>query len=280
MTYTYDNNDKDIILNAKKYLQILEKIEKERNCSKDDYNWVKSNSALIDNTISDSLLNRYTSKGSMSYLNDDRYIELLTNPNVLQNFASQIFGFSGGFDLRSINLISVAKKFIKNYLLEVGEEDEVEEKIKLTREIFIVHGKNKEMKESVARTCEKLKLKPIILHEQRNQGKTVIEKFEKYSDVGFAIILLSPDDKGYHRDIDPSNAKLRARQNVIFEFGYFVGKIGRKNVVALYLEDDNFEMPTDLSGIIYIPYDKNDAWKYKLISELQSSGYDISKDAI
>ncbi|KKN33447.1 hypothetical protein LCGC14_0803790 [marine sediment metagenome] len=116
------------------------------------------------------------------------------------------------------------------------------------------------MKVSVARTLERLGLNPIILHEQPNQGKTIIEKFEKYSDVGFAIILLSPDDKGYPKEYDNSHAKFRARQNVIFEFGYYVGKIGRENVIALYLENEDFEMPTDLSGIIYIPFDENDVW--------------------
>ncbi len=279
----YRNNDttKDTILNAKKYLQILEKIEIERNCSEEDHRWLISNSSFMDNNIRNSLLNRYSSKEPQAFLSDERYIKLLTNQNILEYFASRVFGFAGGFNLESIKLIPEAKEFIVNYLEEVGEEYEIKkEKITKSRKIFIVHGKNKEMKESLARTLEKLGLAPIILHEQSSQGKTIIEKFENYSNVGFAIILLSPDDKGYSKDVNPSKAKLRARQNVIFEFGYFVGKIERENVVALYLEDDNFEMPTDLSGYIYIPYDKNEVWKYKLVDELQSSGYNVSKDNI
>ncbi|GAJ07758.1 unnamed protein product, partial [marine sediment metagenome] len=200
--------------------------------------------------------------------------------NILHNFADQIYGFSEGFNLRSIRLIPEAKEFITDYLIEAGEKPEVAKAAISTNEIFIVHGKNIEMKESVARLCEKLRLRPIILHEQINRGKTIIEKLEKHSEVGFAIILLSPDDKGYQKDHNPANAKLRARQNVIFEFGYFAGKIGRENVAALYLEDINFEMPTDLSGFIYIPYDGRGAWKYRLINELKSSGYDVSKDDI
>lgn len=280
MAYNNDINERDTILNAKKYLQILEKIEKDRDCSKDDFSWLKTNSAFIDNNIRNRLLNRYSTKEPTLYLNDEKYIKLLTNQNILQNFADQIFGFSEGFNLRSIKLIPEAKEFIKDYLLEAGEKHGLVEQAISTNEVFIVHGKNNEMKESVARLCEKLRLKPIILHEQLNRGKTIIEKLEKHSGVGFAIILLSPDDKGYQRDHDPASAKLRARQNVIFEFGFFAGKIGRENVAALYLEDKNFEMPTDLSGFIYIPYDRRDAWRYRLINELKSSGYDVSKEDI
>jgi len=277
-----DKDEKDIVLNTKKYLEIVEKIERERDCSKSDYNWLKTNSSLMDNEISNSLLKIYSAKDPNQYTSDEKYIRLLTEPNILQNFSSQLYSwYSDGFNLNSIKLIPKVKEFLVNYLEEWGEKSVLETKRRtISNNIFIVHGKNKEMKVSVARTLEKLGLKPIILHEQPNQGKTIIEKFEEYSNVGFAIILLSPDDIGYPKEYNNSDAKFRARQNVIFEFGYYVGKIGRENVIALYLENDNFEMPTDLSGILYIPYDKNDVWKYKLVEELQNSGYTVSKDKV
>ena len=97
------------------------------------------------------------------------------------------------------------------------------------------------MKEAVARTLEKLGLEPIILHEQENLGKTIIEKFESCSEnVSFAIVLLSPDDLGYKKDKPPESAMFRARQNVILELGYFMGKLGRKNVVALHRRWNKF----------------------------------------
>ncbi|WP_052735114.1 TIR domain-containing protein [Methanosarcina mazei] len=100
-----------------------------------------------------------------------------------------------------------------------------------SNQIFVVHGHDEEMKQAVARTLEKLDLKPIILHEQVNLGKTIIEKFESCSEnVSFAIVLLSPDDIGYNKDQSPGSAMFRARQNVILELGYFMGKLGRKNV--------------------------------------------------
>ena len=128
------------------------------------------------------------------------------------------------------------------------------------------------MKQSVARTLMKLKLEPIILHEQPDSGKTIIEKFERDSDVGFAVILLSPDDMGYKKDDGAKKAKPRARQNVIFELGYFVGKLGRNKVMALKRGDD-LEVPSDLSGVVYTPFDDHGAWRLKLVKELKAAGY-------
>jgi predicted nucleotide-binding protein len=86
-----------------------------------------------------------------------------------------------------------------------------------TKTVFIVHGHDEEMKQAVARTLSDLDLKPIILHEQPNEGKTVIEKFEKHADTGFAVVLLSSDDMAFQLGKDATTAKSRARQNVILE---------------------------------------------------------------
>jgi len=146
---------------------------------------------------------------------------------------------------------------------------------KSTNKIFIVHGHNNEIKQTVARTLSQLKLEPIILHEQAEQGRTIIEKFEENSsDVNFAIILLTADDEGKGRkEID---YKHRARQNVVFEMGYFIGKLGREKVFLL-LEND-VEKPGDLDGIVYISIDAKDAWKYKLAKELKVAGYNVTAD--
>lgn len=134
------------------------------------------------------------------------------------------------------------------------------------------------MKQAVARVLEKLELHPIILHEQSDQGRTVIGKFEKYSDVSYAVILISPDDLAYPKDKSPEEAKLRARQNVILEWGFFIGKLGRKNVCALHKKVDNFEIPSDYAGIIYTEYDNRGGWKLKLVQELQSAGFAVKAD--
>lgn len=145
-----------------------------------------------------------------------------------------------------------------------------------SNQIFIVHGHDNEMKATVALTLKNIGLEPIILHEQANRGKTIIEKFETCSEnVSFAVVLLSPDDRGYKKDQEPESASYRARQNVILELGYFLGKLGRENVCALLKTEENFEFPSDIFGSLYTPYNSNSGWKLALAKELKVAGYDI-----
>jgi predicted nucleotide-binding protein len=126
------------------------------------------------------------------------------------------------------------------------------------------------MKLSVARTIEKLGLNPIILHEQPSKGKTIIEKFTDNSDVTFAIVLLSADDIAYNKNEKPEAAKFRARQNVIFELGYFIGKLGRDRVLALHEQQSDFEIPSDYSGVLFVPFDRAGKWQFDLVKELKA----------
>ena len=143
------------------------------------------------------------------------------------------------------------------------------------KKVFIVHGHNETAKQSVARTLESLGLTPIILAEQPDKGRTVIEKFEKEgNDVGFAVVLLTADDKG--RKNKARTMQSRARQNVVFEMGYFMAQIGRERVFLLLQE--GVEEPSDLKGIVYTPLDKDGAWKYRLVKELREQGYEVSAD--
>lgn len=149
--------------------------------------------------------------------------------------------------------------------------------VKKLNSVFIVHGHDNEMKLDVARTIEKLGFEAIILNEKTNEGETVIEKFEKYSEkVGFAVILLSPDDVGNEKH-KSHELKQRARQNVIFELGYFIAKLGRSNVCALYKEE--VEIPSDISGVLYVVYN-GDGWKFKLADELIAAGYKVDKNKL
>lgn len=145
-----------------------------------------------------------------------------------------------------------------------------------SNDIFIVHGHNNEVKINVARTLEKLGLNPIILHEQANAGKTIIEKFEEHSNVGFAIILMTDDDLGKAKKDE--NLNHRARQNVILEMGYFIGKLGRNRVCPLY--SNGVELPSDLYGLLYTEIDSTENWKIKIARELKAAGYDIDVNKI
>ena len=170
---------------------------------------------------------------------------------------------------------------IKNDEFDLPSLDEEPSQQKIVKEIdmkkvFIVHGHDGEAKQRTARFIEKLGFEAIILHEQPSRGKTIIEKIEEYSDVGFAIVLYTPDDLGNVKsDADNGNLRSRARQNVVFEHGFLIGKIGRENVVPLVSGD--VELPNDISGMVYI---SDDQWQVDIAKEMKASGYTIDFNSI
>jgi predicted nucleotide-binding protein len=139
-----------------------------------------------------------------------------------------------------------------------------------SRRIFVVHGHDEGARETIARFLEKLDFKPIILHEQANQGRTVIEKIEAHGDVDFAVVLLTPDDEGCVKGGEP---RPRARQNVLLELGYFIGRLGREKVCALKRGDP--EIPSDYLGVVWEAMDAGGNWKSALCRELDAAGHEI-----
>lgn len=134
--------------------------------------------------------------------------------------------------------------------------------------IFIVHGQDDDLKHTTEIFIREIGLEPIVLHRQLDKGQTIIEKFENNSDVGYAIVLLTPDDIC----INNGNQEYRARQNVVYELGYFTGKLGRERVCCIYKE--NVILPTDISGVVYKKITKDITEKgYELIKELKALGY-------
>lgn len=166
------------------------------------------------------------------------------------------------------------KAIFETYLEDLTDEVEIippqkaEVKLSNMDKIFIVHGHDDELRESVARIIEKQDIEAIILSEKANQGRTIIEKFEDYSDVGGAICLFTADDVGKAKT--ESKEKTRARQNVVLETGYFMGKLGRNRVVIL--ADKEIEMPSDLSGVVYT---NTQNWQIDLLKDLKVMGYNV-----
>ncbi|MCX4177744.1 MULTISPECIES: nucleotide-binding protein [Paraburkholderia] len=136
--------------------------------------------------------------------------------------------------------------------------------------VFIVHGHDHGSREAVARVVETLGLEPIVLGDEANSGQTIIEKFERHAQVGFAIVLLTGDDVGGK---DESSLHRRARQNVILELGYFIGRLSRARVCALYVA--GVEMPSDIAGVGYVALDQAGLWKYEVAKELRAAGYTV-----
>lgn len=139
-----------------------------------------------------------------------------------------------------------------------------------SQRIFIVHGHDNEPKEAAARFLQKLGLDPIILHEQANKGRTIIQKFrDEAADVGFALVLMTPDD-------EVAGGARRARQNVILELGFFLGALGPDRVAAIVKGD--VERPSDFDGVVYIPFDAG--WKVAVSKELEAAGYTVDWNVV
>jgi predicted nucleotide-binding protein len=149
-----------------------------------------------------------------------------------------------------------------------------------TKKVFVVHGRDEIAKMNLEVFLREVGLEPVVLHRQADEGLTIIEKFEKHSDVGYAFILLTPDEVAYLavEDSKPESERskeFRARPNVIFEFGYFVGKLGRSRVCCLYT--GNVSLPSDVSGMIYKRYERSiEEVAYSVIKDLKASGYDVA----
>ncbi len=163
--------------------------------------------------------------------------------------------------------------FLRDYKAFVLNTGKPEPKVTMPKSnrIFIVHGQDIAARESIARFIEQLGFEVVILHEQANRGGTIIEKIEANRDVGFAIVLLTPDDEG--RRMGDSNLAPRARQNVLLELGYFMAYLGRTNICAL--RGGNVDIPSDFAGVVWTDLDPAGAWKTGLGRELAAAGYSL-----
>ena len=198
------------------------------------------------------------------------------NPSWFKDLAFEFY-FSGPKTIDSIRKItaSVIIPFNRDFATHVEQNAP---KTLLTRaeptdfhRVFIVHGHDEALRETVARFIATIGLVPVILHEQASRGMTIAEKLVLSGNVGYAIVLLTPDDLG--REKSEAEEKPRARQNVILELGYFVGRLGRERVMAIL--KGKVEIPSDYMGVVYTQFDNGGGWRQELAKELQSAGYEI-----
>jgi predicted nucleotide-binding protein len=234
----------------------------------------------------------------------DRHLSFMEKFLVERNFGWIIRNLS---DIEDSDLPAIKQRV---YRLVEKAKIKQERPSPLSNRVFIVHGRDHESVKELKAILTELNLNPVILHEQPSGGRTVVEKLEKYSDVGYAFAILTPDDGGFSNDElrklivsaigkdnptkediqnllesdDPSVAltifqaislfRQRARQNVVMEFGYFMGLLGRARVCCLYKGD--VELPSDMQGIVYIPFQKSvHEARNMIVGELRAAGYKI-----
>ncbi len=195
------------------------------------------------------------------------------NPDEMAQFG-HVYFYSGSKIMPGVHEVTrqVIVPFLRDYKNYILKGPSVPTKLvrPLSDRVFIVHGQDTGPRDAVARFLEVIGLRPVILHEQASRGLTVIEKVEANSDVGFAVVVLTPDDEGCL-----AGAKLepRARQNVILELGYFIGKLGRSKVCAL--KRGEMKIPSELAGVVWESMDDRGGWKLALARELRAAGHQI-----
>lgn len=178
------------------------------------------------------------------------------------------------------DLVKYAKGTKKQVIQQINENAKV-----TPTKVFIVHGRDDALIHEVQNFLYKLSLEGIVLNQHLNQGRTIIQKLLDLAldpQVGFGIVLYTPDDLGQiSRELEQnSEMTARARQNVIFEHGLLVGKLGMSKVIALKKSDQFLEMPNDLSGVIYEQYDSSGSWQYRIAKEIKAQGYNIDLNNI
>lgn len=182
--------------------------------------------------------------------------------------------------------LGVAKRLLRSIYDEVSEyfpDDKVgknevkDEGMLYDRKAFIVHGHDTELLLRVKTFLGKIDFEPIVLRDEPNKGRTIIEKFEQNAKVGFAVVLLTADDVGYDKGC-PENKKPRARQNVVIELGYFIGRYGRERVIVLC--DPTVERPGDIDGLIYIDCTNEPKWKTEIVKELRAANYKLDAQKV
>jgi len=215
-------------------------------------------------------------------------VQIRESPLPSGEYPSKEYLFSG----HNPNILEVTRQFIKSPPLGLRTTGA---SLKPTsKNVFIVHGHDIKPVKELKEMLKGFGLNPIVLHEKPSGSRTIIEKLEKYSDVEYAFVILTPDDLGGTveefmtaiegmtdsiigldlEDFLGNEIKYRARQNVILEFGYFIGRLGRDRVCCLYKGD--VELPSDMQGIVYIYFkDSVNEIRDKIIKELKEAGYQI-----
>lgn len=250
-----------------------------------------SNAALTENVNLDTFIaSSESTQGSMvgsaqlQWPDDDLEIlglklllilKFCNNPDEMAEFGYTFFWTGSRKIMSGVHSVTsqIIIPFVRDYKAYVEAQGRTAPSLVLpmSNKVFIVHGHDGEARETVARFLGNIGFEPIILHEQANKGRTIIEKVEANADVGFAVVLLTPDDLGRAKadvELEP-----RARQNVLLELGYFMAHLGRDKVCAL--RRGNVSIPSDFAGVVWESMDDAGGWKQKLARELVEAGHAV-----
>ena len=230
---------------------------------------------------------------------------------VTHDLLKRFYGIGKGGHSNEWYVTHAGKVVTKDFIRGLRFPDKTSRTFAMKEDVFIVHGRDRKPMKELKAMLKEFGLNPIVLHEQASGARTIIEKLEKYSDVGYTFVILTPEDvgcldEGHSKTLKSvvgtlqtlieaytvikrkgplkkacgelsrviSLFKPRARQNVVLEFGYFMGMLGRDRVCCLYT--GNLELPSDMYGIVYIPFKESvNEIRNKIVKELKEAGYEI-----
>lgn len=178
-----------------------------------------------------------------------------------------------------MGVLETARDVIEEDTFNELASDKATAPLSASNRVFIVHGRDDKAKGELEIILAEMGLEPIVLHRQADGGKTLIEKFEHFADVGFAFVLLTPDEIAYlvaedGKPDDKREKEYRARPNAIFEFGFFVGRLGRNRTCCLYKSP--VTVPSDLDGLVYKRFERSiEEVAYSISKELKAAGYTL-----
>lgn len=287
-TYFHSKNNPSAFKDMMGHLRALASDKEYLGVSEKECNKTMKSRKTIDQLLSEDIekVELFLDNSTDEDSGRDLYIEITGRyDSIIKNFGSGLYQYYAeqhfydpeisGESLRH-NMRVLLNKMISYQAVKYPPVQRIESKNEvkqMSNKIFIVHGHDNEAIQEMARTLEKADLKPIILREQPDGGLTIIEKIEQYSDVDFAVVLYTQCDLGRAKGVGVEQEKYRARQNVVFEHGYLIGKLGRNHVCALIKGD--VETPGDISGVVYVTMDEHGAWKMQLARNMQDIGLPV-----
>ena len=285
---------RNLLITKANFLQALDlyisKIDELQGSNYEDNSfklWKKNVGALLIHAFGEHTT-QYADFENISYYN--MFAAINSRNYEVDMFGDRIMDSSGGYDAGKdfreglqnarVHLTAIRDEVIKYFSDPVSSLQKKGAKYTSSqdnRKVFVVHGHNEALRIKVANVLSKLGLEPIVLRDEPNKGRTIIEKFEENADVGFAVILLTADDKGYDKT-KPEEIADRARQNVILELGYFIGRYGRDRLMAIC--EPSVERPGDISGVVYTDATNEAYWVFELVKELKAAGYNVDANKL
>ena len=245
-------------------------------CPQEFFEWYRNTSLALDHIFGENFRYAQEFRDITKLINPTPLNPSVYRPDAVSQRTADYLRMLNRADSLLTSLLKYVEGFWANDDVAATAVDGQAPNGRRSNDVFIVHGRDEGAKNTVVLFLGCLGLNPIVLADQPGQGLTIIEKFHQHAEVHCAVVLLTPDDTGALRS--EMDLRPRARQNVIFELGFFIGRLGRHRVYVLTKGEP--EIPSDYAGVEYIQLDGNVDWRVRLFRELQATGFNVDANRL